>query len=102
VLLSVFFVFPQNSTAVLKININELKSGNNSSSNSQTKKNSDMAQVPTPEIQLSNMANNLTDKKPVGFLDLLYEIRLVIYHYWFSRPIGIVPIINYYTRKPTR
>jgi hypothetical protein len=48
------------------------------------------------------MAKILTDKKPVGFLDLPYEIRLEIYRYWFSRPIGIVPAINYYTRKLTR
>jgi hypothetical protein len=83
VLLSVFLVFQQNSTAFLEININELKSGNNpsgKSSNSQTK-NPNMAQVPTPEPQPTIMANNLTDKKPVGFLGLPYEIRLVIYRY---------------------
>jgi hypothetical protein len=60
--------------AFLEININELKSRNNSSSNSQIKENSNMTQVPTPEIQLSITANNLTDKKTVGFLDLPYEI----------------------------
>jgi hypothetical protein len=68
--------------AFLEININELKSRNNSSSNSQIKENSNMTQVPTPEIQLSITANNLTDKKTVGFLDLPYEIRLIIYRYW--------------------
>jgi hypothetical protein len=71
------------------------------SSDSQTKKISNMSQVPTPEVQIDYMANDLTDKKPIGFLDLPYEIRLIIYRRWFSRPIGIVPGVNYYTRSLT-
>jgi hypothetical protein len=87
----------------LEINIDEFNSGNNSSGNSRNSQtNSNMAQVPAPELELSILANNLTDENSVGFLDLPYEIQLIIYRYWFSRPIGILPAVTYYTRKLTR
>ncbi|KAE8442852.1 hypothetical protein EG329_002594 [Mollisiaceae sp. DMI_Dod_QoI] len=40
------------------------------------------------------------EQKPFPFLDLPYDIRLMIYKLLFVRPICIVPAVNFYRHRP--
>ncbi|KAF8865216.1 hypothetical protein BDZ45DRAFT_684268 [Acephala macrosclerotiorum] len=42
------------------------------------------------------------DQKPFPFLDLPYDIRLMIYKLLFVRPICISPAVNFYRHKPKK